>query len=100
MGRSEFVGRVRLRPVLVAVAAIAFAPIHARAEAQGAAPVTEAQLLGTLDRRTVLRAAVERNPAVHVSEQRARAMRASAKAEGGLPPPELMGQVWQVPIAH
>jgi outer membrane protein TolC len=48
----------------------------------------------------VLRAAVQRNPAVEVPELRARAMRASAKAEGGLPSPELMGQVWQVPFAH
>jgi len=27
-------------------------------------------------------------------------MRASAKAEGGLPSPEVMGQVWQVPFSH
>jgi len=27
-------------------------------------------------------------------------MRTSAKAEGGLPSPEVMGQVWQVPVSH
>jgi outer membrane protein TolC len=64
------------------------------------APVTDAELQRPLDRRTALRAAIERNPAIHVSEQRARAMRASARAEGGLPPPELMGQVWQVPFSR
>jgi outer membrane protein TolC len=46
-----------------------------------------------------LRAALERNPAARVSQQRARAMRAAAKAEGDLPPPEVMGQVWQVPLS-
>src|SRR5262245_49333748 len=67
----------------------------------GADPaLSDTQLGAPLDRRTVVRAALERNPAVHVSEQRARAMRASARAEGSLPPPELMGQVWQVPFAH
>ena len=67
----------------------------------GADPaLSDTQLGAPLDRRTLVRAALERNPAVQVSEQRARAMRASARAEGSLPPPELMGQVWQVPFAH
>jgi outer membrane protein TolC len=97
---SDFVARDRLRPIVMVVTAAALTSVHARAEMPGAAPVSDAQLVGTLDRRTVLRAAVERNPSVHVSEQRARAMRASAKAEGGLPAPELMGQVWQVPFSR
>jgi outer membrane protein TolC len=62
--------------------------------------VSDPRLGEPLDRRTVLRAALERNPAVQVSEQRARAMRASARAEGSLPSPEVMGQIWQVPFAH
>ena len=72
---------------------------HAGAETQ-IPPISNAQLAEPLDRRTALRAALERNLAVRVSEQRARGMRASAKAEGGLPPPELMGQVWQVPFSN
>jgi outer membrane protein TolC len=63
-------------------------------------PTSEAQLRTTLDRRTVLRAALERNPAARVPEQRAQAMRAAARAEGDLPSPELMGQVWQVPFSN
>jgi outer membrane protein TolC len=70
----------------------------AAAEEQAPLP-SDAPLRMPLERRTVLRAALERNPAPKVSEQRARAMRAAAKAEGDLPPPEIMGQVWQVPFS-
>jgi cobalt-zinc-cadmium efflux system outer membrane protein len=61
---------------------------------------TELRLREPLDRRTVLRAVLERNPAVAAAEQRARGIRSSARAEGGLPSPELMGQVWQVPLSR
>ncbi len=81
------------------VLALALGARHAKAEPQ-ALVTSDAQLQGPLDRRTVLRAALQRNPSVHVSEQRAQAMRLSAKAEGGLPSPEVMGQVWQVPLSH
>src|SRR4029077_1116029 len=81
------------------VAAFAFAPSYADAEPP-AASTSNAQFSEPLDRRAVLRAALQRNPAVRISEERARAMRASAKAEGGLPSPEVMGQVWQVPFSH
>jgi outer membrane protein TolC len=83
--------------LMAAVAALG--SYEARAEAPAPA-VSDAQLMQSLERRTVLRAALERNPAVHVSEERARAMRASAYAEGELPAPELMGQVWQVPFSR
>ena len=79
--------------------AVAFGPSHARAEPQRPS-TSDAQLNEPLDRRALLRAALQRNPAMRVSEQKARAMRSSAKAEGGLPSPELMGQVWQVPFSH
>jgi outer membrane protein TolC len=71
---------------------------EAIADPQAPAP-SDAQLQTALDRHTVLRAALDRNPAARVSEKRARAMRAAAKAEGGLPAPEVMGQVWQVPFS-
>src|SRR5690349_2146125 len=53
-----------------------------------------------LDRRAVIREALARNPALRVPERRADAVRARAKAEGTLPPPEIMGQVWQVPLSQ
>jgi outer membrane protein TolC len=90
--------RQQARATLI-LAALVLGPSLAVADTQP--PVTsDAQLEQPLDRRTVLRAALQRNPTVRVSEQRARGMRASAKAEGGLPSPELMGQVWQVPFSH
>jgi outer membrane protein TolC len=61
---------------------------------------SDARLTEPLDRRTVLREALERNPAARVFEQRAEASRALAKAEGTLPAPEIMGQVWQVPFSQ
>lgn len=85
--------------VPLAMVAMLLGVRHAGAEPQ-APPTSEARLTESLDRRTVLRAALERNLAVRVSELRAGAMRAAAKAEGGLPPPELMGQVWQVPFSN
>ena len=83
----------------ITVVALILGSTPAEADAQDASS-SDARLREPLDRPTVLRTALQQNPAMHVSEQRARAMRASAKAEGGLPPPEVMGQVWQVPFSH
>ena len=60
---------------------------------------SDAELAAPLDQTTVVRAAIARSPAIRVSRERARAMVSEAKAEGSLPPPEVMAQVWQVPIA-
>ena len=84
---------------LLGAAALLLTPSAARAEQPSVGP-SDAQLGESVDRRTVLRAALARNPAVAVSKQRAEAMRAAAKAEGGLPPPELMGEIWQVPLSR
>lgn len=54
---------------------------------------------GTIDRITVIRAAVGSHPGVHAAEQRAHASGLTAASAGSLPPPEVMLQVWQVPIA-
>ena len=62
--------------------------------------ISDARLQQPVDRRIVQRAALQRNPAIRVSERRASAMKAAAKAEGGLPSPELMGEVWQVPFSR
>jgi outer membrane protein TolC len=99
MRARELKRKDQLGLAALVISAVSFGPRFAGAEPQPSA-TTDAQLEDLLDRRTVLRAALQRNPSVHVSEQRARAMRASAKAEGGLPSPEVMGQVWQVPFSH
>lgn len=96
---------VRWMFAIVGSALVVVASSHAAAEPSPSKgreqpPVTDAQLRELLDRRIVQRAALQRNPAVRVSEQRASAMRTAAKAEGTLPSPELMGQVWQVPFSR
>lgn len=56
-------------------------------------------LSGPIDRATVIRAAVSSHPGVHAAEQRAHATSLTASSAGRLPPPEVMLQVWQVPLA-
>jgi outer membrane protein TolC len=84
---------------LSAVVALLLTASAAKAEQPSVGP-SDAQLGESVDRRTVLRAALARNPTINVSKQRADAMRAAARAEGGLPSPELMGEVWQVPLSR
>jgi cobalt-zinc-cadmium efflux system outer membrane protein len=84
---------------LLGAIALLLTPSDAKAEQPSVGP-SDAQLGESVDRRTVLRAALARNPTVNVSKQRAEAMRAAAKAEGGLPSPELMGEVWQIPLSR
>jgi outer membrane protein TolC len=80
--------------------ALGFAALLLASAGRSDVAPSDAQLAGSLDRATVLRAALARNPGARVYEERARAMRTAARAEGGLPPPELMGQVWQVPFSR
>ena len=54
----------------------------------------------TLDRASVLRAAVTDHPSIEAGAERARAASLAAEAEGRLPPPETMFQIWQVPITR
>jgi len=56
-------------------------------------------LSGPVDRITIIRAAVGSHPAIRAAEQRAHATSLTAASAGRLPPPEIMLQVWQVPIA-
>jgi cobalt-zinc-cadmium efflux system outer membrane protein len=92
---AKFAGRA------AAFAALAISSFAASVSAEAPnAPMPDQRLTEPLDRRTVLRAALERNPAARVWEQKARAMRAAARAEGSLPAPEVMGQVWQVPFSR
>lgn len=53
---------------------------------------------GVIDRRRAERAVLEQHPAVRAESSRALALERRARAEGALPPPELMAELWQVPI--
>lgn len=56
--------------------------------------------LGALDRTTAVRIAVAAHPGIGAAEKRAHARALAAEAEGSLPPPDVMVQVWQVPLAR
>lgn len=86
----------RAARVLVIATAWAASAKTARADTSVS---SDAQLAGPVDRSAIVRAAVARNPAVKAAEQKARAVGLSAQTEGRLPPPEVMGQVWQVPFS-
>ncbi|MFO0671614.1 MAG: TolC family protein [Polyangiaceae bacterium] len=51
-----------------------------------------------IDRWAVVRAVLARHPEVRAADAEARSVRASVAAEGTLPPPEAMAQVWQIPL--
>lgn len=59
----------------------------------------EAALAASVDRETLEAAALARQPSLVAASHRARALVEKARAEGRLPPPELMADVWQVPFA-
>jgi outer membrane protein, heavy metal efflux system len=56
-------------------------------------------LAAGVDRAGLVRAAVERSPAVRAAKGRARASAREGDAVSRLPPPTAMVQVWQVPLA-
>src|SRR5580658_7048022 len=85
-----------IRLLLISGSALVM-PLMARAEPP---PNVDANLAGPLDRGTLVRLVVTRNPAVRAASQRARATETTADGEGRLPPPQVMGQVWQVPLAR
>ncbi len=55
-------------------------------------------LSASVDRVTIIRAAVKAHPGIRASEKGAHAALLAAEGAGSLPPPEVMAQVWQVPI--
>lgn len=59
----------------------------------------DAALSASVDRETLEAAALARQPSLVAASHRARALVEKARAEGRLPPPELMADVWQVPFA-
>jgi cobalt-zinc-cadmium efflux system outer membrane protein len=85
-------------------AALAFVLILSRpalADAGDAeAPATDDVLSRVVDRASIIREALARNPGLKAGADRVRATRAMSRAEGRLPDPEVMFQTWQVPFAH
>jgi outer membrane protein TolC len=62
--------------------------------------VPEDRLATIADRAAIVRAALARNPGLLAAARRVRSMRAMSSAEGRLPDPEVMFQVWQVPFSR
>lgn len=87
--------RALLAVVVAAIAAVASRP--ARADPPEALDEGVAK---TADRLAIVREALARNPGLKAAAERVRSMRAMSRAEGRLPDPEIMFQVWQVPVAH
>lgn len=87
-GRRALLGFLG-RAMAVTVAALC---VDARGEERDA-------FAGEVDRDSLVRAAIGRNPALAGGKARAQAAEAMAEAEGKLPPPEAMAQLWQVPLA-
>jgi cobalt-zinc-cadmium efflux system outer membrane protein len=84
----------RFTPVRAVAVGVALVTLLASTKATADEPWS-----GPIDRITVIRAAVGSHPGVHAAEQRAHATSLAAASAGSLPPPEVMLQVWQVPIA-
>ncbi len=69
------------------------------ANAAARAP-SDAELAGPIDRAAVTAAVLARHPALVAAAHRVRALAERARAEGSLPAPELMAEIWQIPIAR
>ncbi|MCL2447926.1 MAG: TolC family protein [Polyangiaceae bacterium] len=57
-------------------------------------------LAGAASRVAIIREALAKNPGLKAAADRVRAARSTSAAEGRLPDPELMFQIWQVPFEH
>jgi outer membrane protein TolC len=63
-------------------------------------PISNDELVTSSDRAAIIREALARNPGLKAAAQRVRSMRSMSRAEGRLPDPEVMFQIWQVPFVH
>jgi outer membrane protein TolC len=61
---------------------------------------TEPELAGKVDRASLERIAVARDPQLKAAAHRIRSIAAQGASEGSIPPPDFMAQVWQVPLSH
>lgn len=75
--------------------ALALSAGSASAEPPKADPLAE-----RATRARLVRAAVEKSPAMRAAVHREKAAKLRAKASGSLPDPELMLEVWQVPVTR
>jgi outer membrane protein TolC len=75
------------------------APAAPSPAAAPAPAVDEASLTRPLDLPSLEAAAIMRQPSLIAAAHRVRALVERARAEGKLPPPELMADIWQVPFA-
>ncbi|APR87575.1 Heavy metal RND efflux outer membrane protein, CzcC family protein [Minicystis rosea] len=62
------------------------------------APAEEAKLAQSIDLPSLEAAVIARQPSLVAASHRVRALIERARAEGKLPPPEVMADVWQVPF--
>ena len=91
---------VFVRQKLIVIGALALiAPTIARAEPEPSLDKSDAELGTRVERQKLVRVALERSPLLAASRHKVRALRADGEAEGSLPPPELMFEIWQVPFA-
>ncbi len=63
-------------------------------------PSTDAELAGKVDRASLERIAVARDPQLKAAAHRIRSIVAQGASEGSIPPPDFMAQIWQVPLAR
>lgn len=70
-----------------------------RQKKEEVAAQNETTLAESVDRPTLEAAALANQPSLEAGAHRARALVARARAEGSLPPPELMSEIWQVPLS-
>ncbi len=64
------------------------------------APPTDAALASSVDLPSLEAAALARHPMLVAKAYQVRALAEKARAEGSLPAPELMAQIWQIPLAE
>ncbi len=88
------------RQKLTRVLCVALPLLLGSANAHADDAADEQSLARSIERKTIVRLAVARSPNVKAGEQRGRALRSEAQAQGRLPPPEAMVQIWQVPLAR
>jgi outer membrane protein, heavy metal efflux system len=82
-----------LKFVLLSAAASAAPPGEARAGGE------HELARGPVTRELVVRTAIAKSPALRAASSRKQALLAESRAEGQLPAPELMLDVWQVPLS-
>ena len=74
-------------------------PLEQSPPASPASVSEEAALERPLELPSLEAAAIARQPSLVAAAHRVRALAERARAEGRLPPPELMAEIWQVPFA-